>query len=46
MGDQTLPIENDSGASLLQLQYVAEYCHEEEKKDDTRGQHSSSLVLK
>ena len=29
MGDQTLPIENASGASLLQLQYAAEHCHEE-----------------
>ena len=29
VGDQTLPIENASGASLLHLQYVAEYCHEE-----------------
>ena len=29
VGEQTLPIENTSGASLLQLQYVAEYCHEE-----------------
>ena len=29
VGDQTLPIENASGASLLQLQYAAEYCHEE-----------------
>ena len=28
-GDQTLPIENSSGASLLQLQYAAEHCHEE-----------------
>ena len=28
VGDQTLPIENVSGASLLQLQYVAEHCHE------------------
>ena len=27
--DQTLPIENASVASLLQLQYVAEHCHEE-----------------
>ena len=30
VGDQTLPIENASGASLLQLQYVAEHCHEVE----------------
>ena len=29
VGDQTLPIENASGASLLQLQCVAEHCHEE-----------------
>ena len=28
VGDKTLPIENASGASLLQLQYAAEYCHE------------------
>ena len=28
MGDQTLPIENASGASLLQLLYAAEHCHE------------------
>ena len=27
--DQTLPIENSSGASLLQLQCEAEHCHEE-----------------
>ena len=26
---QTLPIENASGFSLLQLQYVAKHCHEE-----------------
>ena len=38
VGDQTLPIENASGASLLQLQCAAEHCHEE-------GQYSSSLVL-
>ena len=29
VGDQTLPIENVSGASLLQLQYAAEYRHGE-----------------
>ena len=29
VGDQTLPIENASGASLLQWQYAAEDCHEE-----------------
>ena len=29
VGDQTLPIENASGASLLQLQYAAEHYHEE-----------------
>ena len=29
VGDQTVPIENASGASLLQLQYAAEHCHEE-----------------
>ena len=29
MGDQTLPIENASGASLLQLRYAAEHCHGE-----------------
>ena len=29
VGDQTLPIENASGASLLQLQYAVEHCHEE-----------------
>ena len=29
MGDQTLPIENASGSSLLQLQCAAKYCHEE-----------------
>ena len=29
MGDQALPIENASGASLLQLQYTVEYCHEQ-----------------
>ena len=29
VGDQTLPIKNASGASLLQLQYAAEHCHEE-----------------
>ena len=29
VGDQTLPIENASGACLLQLQYAAEHCHEE-----------------
>ena len=28
-GDQTLPIENASGASLLQVQYSTEHCHEE-----------------
>ena len=28
VGDQTLPIENASGASFLQLQYTAEHCHE------------------
>ena len=38
VGDQPLHIENASGASLLQLQYAAEHCHEE-------GQQSSSLVL-
>ena len=27
--DQTLPIENASGASLLQLKYAALHCHEE-----------------
>ena len=29
VGDQTLPIENAAGTSLLQLQYAAEHCHEE-----------------
>ena len=29
VGDQTLPIENASGASLLQLQCAAEHCHKE-----------------
>ena len=29
VGDLTLPIENASGASLLQLQYAAKHCHEE-----------------
>ena len=29
MGDKTLPTEKASGASLLQLQYAAEHCHEE-----------------
>ena len=29
VGDQTLPIGNASGASLLQLQCEAEHCHEE-----------------
>ena len=29
VGDQTLPIENASGASLLQLQCVVEHYHEE-----------------
>ena len=29
VSDQPLPIENASGASLLQLQYAAEHCHEE-----------------
>ena len=29
VGDQTLPIENASGASFLQLQHAAEHCHEE-----------------
>ena len=29
VGGQTLPIENASGASLLQLQCAAEHCHEE-----------------
>ena len=29
VGDQTFRIENASGASLLQLQYAAEHCHEE-----------------
>ena len=28
VGDQTLPIENASGASLLQQQYADEHCHE------------------
>ena len=28
VGDQTLPIKNASGASLLQMQYAAEHCHE------------------
>ena len=28
VGDQTLHIENGSGASLLQLQYAADRCHE------------------
>ena len=31
MCDQTLPIENASGASWLQLQYAAEYCYEKEQ---------------
>ena len=30
MGDQTLPIENVSGSSLLQLQYATEHSHEEQ----------------
>ena len=30
VGDQTLSIENASGASLLQLRYAAEHCHEEQ----------------
>ena len=29
VGDQTLPIENALGASLLLLQYAAKHCHEE-----------------
>ena len=29
VGGQTLPIENALGASLLQVQCAAEYCHEE-----------------
>ena len=29
MGDQTLPIENASEASLMQLQYATEHYHEE-----------------
>ena len=29
VGDRTLPIENASGACLLQLQGAAEHCHEE-----------------
>ena len=29
MDEQTLPIENVSGASLLQLQYAVQHCHEE-----------------
>ena len=29
VGDQTLPIENASGASVLQLQCAAEHYHEE-----------------
>ena len=29
VGDETLPIENASEASLLKLQYVAEHCHGE-----------------
>ena len=29
VGYQTLPIENASGSSLLQLQCAAEHCHEE-----------------
>ena len=29
VGDETLPIENTSGASLLQLQYATEHCYEE-----------------
>ena len=29
VGDQTLPIENASGASFLRLQCAAELCHEE-----------------
>ena len=29
VGDQTLPNENASGASLLQLQYAADPYHEE-----------------
>ena len=28
VGDQTLPTENASGASLSQLQYAAEHYHE------------------
>ena len=28
VSDQTFPIENALGASLLQLQYAAEHCHE------------------
>ena len=38
VGDQTLPIENASGVSLLQLQYAAEYYHEE-------GQYLRTTVL-
>ena len=43
VGDQTLPIENASGAYLLQLQYAAEYCHEEGQYLRTT---SSSLIVK
>ena len=38
VGDETLPIENASGASLLQLQYAAEHCHEE-------GQYLRTTIL-
>ena len=37
-GDQTHPIENASGASLLQLQYAVEHCREE-------GQYLSTTFL-
>ena len=43
VGDQTLPVENDSGASLLQLQYAAEHGHEEGQY--LRKTFFSSLIL-
>ena len=38
VGDQTLPIKNAAGASLLQLQCADEHCHEE-------GQHLMTTFL-
>ena len=42
VGDKTVPIENASGVSLLQLQCAIEHCHEEGQYLRTT---SSSLVL-